>query len=513
MKRLNKNSSRIGNALNNRAMTLTVAFLIAGLTVFPARSDDQTGTQSELNRADQIAIGRELFNRDWSEHKATRGNGLGPMYNATSCAACHPRGGARENQRIGGLGGFTDSGGLTTTNTNVFLLSVVDRPPTLKSARRRFDKRVRQAHPLFSVSSPHIVLHKFGEDFKGLTQRHDDYLTTIRDEFGFYTDIPRKRIVRMRGINVQISVRSTPALFGAGLIDQVKMSDLVKIARQQAGSNSEISGRVAQTSDGRVGRFGWRGQVGSLNEFVLQACANELGLQVKGHDEVENAVEKARVRREEDGESRNLLPRNSQLDLTVPETQALALFVGSLPAPEQVDGNSLGDTEYALAGEKLFHKIGCSACHVEHVGPALGIYSDLLLHDMGSDLADPVAAFPAVKQVVTQSSNFYGGAFIEEVADVKTKLDQEWRTPPLWGVADSPPYLHDGRARTLDAAIRLHGGEASSTRRRYIALSKTQRHQLVGFLETLGSPGSKPRSIKPTPQGIPLNRFSGGNVF
>jgi hypothetical protein len=241
--------------------------------------------------------------------------------------------------------------------------------------------------------------------------------------------------------------------------------------------------------------------------------AIELGLQVKGHDEVENVVEQARVKHEEGWQNRNLLPSNSQLDLTVPETQALTSFVGSLPAPEQVEGNSLGDTEYALAGEKLFHKIGCSACHVEQVGPALGIYSDLLLHDMGPELADPVAAFPAVKQVVVRSKNFYGGAFIEEVADVKTKLDQEWRTPPLWGVADSAPFLHDGRARTLDTAIRMHGGEAASTRRRYIALSRTQRRQLVGFLRTLGRPGSRPRNIKPIPKGLPADRFRGGNFF
>jgi CxxC motif-containing protein (DUF1111 family) len=369
----------------------------------------------------------------------------------------------------------------------------VDRPPTLESARRRFDKRVQQVHPAFSVSSPHIVLHKFGEDFKGVTKRHDDYLATIRDTFDFYGDLPRKPVARIQGINVQISVRSTPALFGVGLIGKVQNWNLVKIAQQQSDSNSEISGRVAHTSQGRVGRFGWRGQVATLHSFVSQACANELGLQVKGHEELQNVLEQARVMREEGWRNRNLFPKNPRLDLTVPETQALTLFVASLPAPEQVEGKSLADTEFALAGEELFRKIGCSSCHVERVGPAIGIYSDLLLHDMGSDLADPVAAFPVIRRVSNGSNGPYAGGIIQEVVDVKTKLDQEWRTPPLWGVADSSPYLHDGRAKTLDAAIRLHSGEASSTRRRYIALSKTQRQQLVGFLRTLAAP---------TPQNI-----------
>ena len=67
-------------------------------------------------------------------------------------------------------------------------------------------------------------------------------------------------------------------------------------------------------------------------------------------------------------------------------------------------------------------------------------------------------------------------------------LQREWRTPPLWGVADSAPYLHDGRAATLDAAIRWHGGEASEAATKYRTLTREDRKSVITFLASLRSP-------------------------
>jgi cytochrome c peroxidase len=69
---------------------------------------------------------------------------------------------------------------------------------------------------------------------------------------------------------------------------------------------------------------------------------------------------------------------------------------------------------------------------------------------------------------------------------------QEWRTPPLWGLVDSGPYLHDGRAETIDDAIRLHGGQASASAQRYAQLSARERRQLEAFLLALAAPGPEP---------------------
>ena len=65
---------------------------------------------------------------------------------------------------------------------------------------------------------------------------------------------------------------------------------------------------------------------------------------------------------------------------------------------------------------------------------------------------------------------------------------QEWRTPPLWGFRDSGPYLHDGRAATLDQAVALHGGEGTNSARHYFMLSPEERLQLQAFLKSLVAP-------------------------
>ena len=69
-----------------------------------------------------------------------------------------------------------------------------------------------------------------------------------------------------------------------------------------------------------------------------------------------------------------------------------------------------------------------------------------------------------------------------------TEMRQEWRTPPLWGVADSPPYLHDGRAPTLSKAILLHSGEAAKSRQQFAELSGIDRDAIESFLLTLRAP-------------------------
>ena len=87
------------------------------------------------------------------------------------------------------------------------------------------------------------------------------------------------------------------------------------------------------------------------------------------------------------------------------------------------------------------------------------MFSDLLLHDMGSALADGIA------------QGFATGA--------------DFRTPPLWGVRDSAPYLHDGRAATLEDAIALHGGEGEVARQRFLALPADREAALLAFLRVI----------------------------
>jgi CxxC motif-containing protein (DUF1111 family) len=95
-------------------------------------------------------------------------------------------------------------------------------------------------------------------------------------------------------------------------------------------------------------------------------------------------------------------------------------------------------------------------------------YTDLLIHNMGEDLADNV-----------------GFGTPQASPNDPPHTGQEFRTQPLWGVSHFAPYLHDGRAPTLDQAIRLHGGEALDSRDRYLGMTEDERNDILAFLRHL----------------------------
>src|SRR5262249_24590872 len=140
--------------------------------------------------------------------------------------------------------------------------------------------------------------------------------------------------------------------------------------------------------------------------------------------------------------------------------------------------------ERASAGKTIFHQIGCADCHTPDVGVVEGIYSDLLLHSMGELLVG-------------------GGSYNEPPPDLprfkpgEGPIASEWRTPPLWGVADSAPYMHDGRAATLRDAITFHGGQAAAANRRFSELPQPEQAALVEFLETLRAPAQPAVTQRP----------------
>lgn len=439
-----------------------------------------------------VDLGKELFTRDWSKHKSARGDGLGPMFNAVSCVECHEMGG------VGGAGKIKH---------NVDLLSLVSPRPKGSVASPELVKRLRRIHPDLNATTLSVTLHKAGyQRLRNEPSRdtgYDQFRRKFRDDEQGPSQAMHKLVKKFnRGRMIfELSQRSTPALFGSGVIDQIPDQALIRLAKHQEENVPGISGRIPQTPTGAVGRFGWRGQIGSLHEFVLGACVNELGLQVSKHNpEPENPVETLAWHTMTEARFENpnarMPPTSKQVDLTTHECESMTAFVGSLPAPVQLNGTSLTQSKAALEGQRLFEKVGCSDCHVKDVGPAHDIYSDLLLHDMGSALADAVSAVPELDDNSTPFSGGYSGGFVpDQLVKITTKINQEWRTPPLWGVRDSAPYLHDGRAVNLDDAIRMHGGEAAASARRYRSLGMLDRDRVIAFLSTLAPKGARPRAV------------------
>ena len=477
---------------------------------------------------DDVGQGRDLFTREWLPGDPGRqtGDGLGPMYNDTSCVACHNQGG------VGGAG---------SASKNVDLLTAVMTPvegepghkdnPT--SARlRELSKRLNRQgaeptkprakgeapdrRPLVTLhggfrDESSLVLHRFGPDpnyearrieiinpiLGAVSPRGSSIFRDFDAAFGTKQGVKRDSHpfpVEHGHFTVIHSQRNPAPLFGVGLIDAIPDAVLEVAARWKDSRFLEINGRLCRLTDGRIGRFGWKGDHASLQDFVLTACAVELGLEVPGHHQGVKP---------EDPDY-----RSPGLDLTKFECDALVAFVRKLPAPGE---NQPATEREALAirfGAAIFDRIGCAACHRPELGRIAGIYSDLLLHDMGDQLSGagsygPHLPDPADQRESVADARFPSGpdAFIGGPPSPAPASRREWRTPPLWGIRDSGPYLHDGGAETLEQAIAFHGGEAAKTQNRYFHLKPDERICLQTFLKSLVAPEPGNARRAPRPNG------------
>ena len=167
---------------------------------------------------------------------------------------------------------------------------------------------------------------------------------------------------------------NTPALFGAGLIDAIPDRVIEAASRRSFPEFPGIRGRVSLLDDGKIGRFGWKGQMPTLREFVLTACAVEIGLEVPDHRQAGDPLQS-------DSPAKGL-------DLSGEECDALVAFVSSLPAPVRQVPTGADEVRALREGKMTFLSVGCGTCHTPDLGEVEGIYSDLLLHDMGTDLSD-----------------------------------------------------------------------------------------------------------------------------
>jgi hypothetical protein len=372
----------------------------------------------------------------------------------------------------------------------------VDRE-TAQHVNERLDELHVGFNPRHPAGSPerasHIIVHRFSTDdaysafrakLLGVAERiacpGPSPSRQALEAFAVdYRNIPRRHdsdgVLERRGVTLRHTQRSTTALFGAGLIDEIPDAVLHHVAREQGRSGKHVSGRVPPSNQGKKpGRFGWRGQTATLREFILTACAMEVGLQVPNHAQ---AIDP-------------LAPSIKQkgLDLNEKQCNQLIEFVAGLPAPSRIVPTNDLLASAINGGEATFEAVGCAECHRRDMWSARGIYSDLLLHDMGPALADPV---PANLSSARGSMGGYSGGSIEASSVANASLitaTQEWRTSPLWGVRDSAPYLHDGRASTLEEAILWHEGEAMTSIQNYLALSPRQRELIVAFLNCLVAP-------------------------
>ncbi len=458
------------------------------------------------------------------------GDGLGPMYNAKSCATCHVAGGGsgvKHNVTLITLDPRVRPKGdheqFASDLRYVFPALVA---PAAGIVPQRADVPGQQPAVRQALISYNAIVHNYSTR-QGYTEIRDRLASHIDGGIADEWFVPEHRTSaaiakqpviagRYREIDFYLSQRNSPPLYGLGLINGISDQRLMAIAKRQAEkSGGKITGRVA-------GKFGWQGQSTSLFSFVESACAGEMGLNL--------------ISLSQPPDPADLVYVNASIDMTPQETQALFSFVSSIPKPIEVD-TDVASYQQIRDGEKLFNSVGCVSCHIADVNQAKGIFSDLLLHDMGDQLQGPLPApigpvgtagvfSPARLEISNPPQIGIGGgggyynsgttslllpepypfmrpgnpqfprgsidpddlAYDEFYPTSWDALQREWKTPPLWGVRDTGPYLHDGRAESIEDAILWHGGESEVAKVAFTNLSRVDKELILGFLNSLQAP-------------------------
>lgn len=385
---------------------------------------------------DDLLAGKVLFEHEFKANDPLCGNGdgLGPVFNEKSCVACHFQGG------VGGSG------------PNEFNVTSFEAFPVPGRA-----EVVSGGVHAFATS------REDRESVKKLQRMFPTVPGAVRVVSGCSVQTEDFDPLQIEEIN-------TPALFGLAEIEKISSSAIAmngakraigKVAQEFEGKfGGTGAGRLRYGSLNRVGRFGWKGQFATVEEFVANACAMELGLT---NPKVAQPVPGAYV-----------LDDTAELDMTKTELYQLVSFVKSLPAPTQVMPEDDREAALVVLGEQLFNKIGCTDCHVRDLGGVEGVYSDFHLYEVEDD----------------EVANDY----VEPDFDPEFTLPfehprpAEWQTPPLWGVADSAPYFHDGQSATLEAAIRRHGRDGAFARDGFKQLDQQDKQAVIRFLKSLRAP-------------------------
>jgi len=365
--------------------------------------------------------------------------GLGPRFNADSCAACHAQ---------------PDVGGSSPSiNPQIAVAS-------RNGARNLIPSFITQSGPVREVR---LRRNPDGSAAGGVID-----LFTISgrtDAPGCNASQPNfDQLLR----NNNLSFRIPTPVFGGGLIESIPDSVLLAnlAANSQAKANNGIKGRFnTNGNDGSITRFGWKAQNKSLLIFAGEAYNVEQG-----------------VSNEVFPQERDNIPgcmyNGTPEDFTHPEAGTVlasysdsihfANFMRDLAAPTPAPA-----TDSTTRGAQLFVQIGCALCHTPSLttGPSshpqlsnkpVPLYSDLAIHHMGSILDDGV------------SQGLAG--------------TDEFRTAPLWGLGQRLFFMHDGRASNLIDAVAAHVGQGSEANQSVINannLQPSQKQDILNFLRSL----------------------------
>ncbi|MEZ4269471.1 MAG: di-heme oxidoredictase family protein [Myxococcota bacterium] len=398
--------------------------------------------------------GNSGFNQAWVQAPAstTTHDGLGPIFNARSCAACH----------------FKDGRGRPPLDSDEPFLGLLLRLSVPGDAPHGEPV----PDPVYGGQlQPFGVLGVAAEGRPTVTTEeiHGEY-----DDGTPYTLLAPTYSIEDPAYgplspDLRISPRVAPATIGMGLLEAIPDARLAALEDPDDLDGDGISGRRnrvwdVELEDVVTGRFGWKAEQPTVRQQSAAAFNGDIGVSSPMFEGSDCTPAQQSCLDAHSGGDPELT--NELLDRVELYCQLLAVPARSAHAKPEV-----------LRGKRLFAEAGCDSCHTpnhrtspdaaleelrdQHIWP----YTDLLLHDMGDALSDHRPSFAAT------------GA--------------EWRTPPLWGlrynlvVNGHDRLLHDGRARGTAEAILWHGGEGEASRDAFRAMTAADRQALIAFVESL----------------------------
>ena len=448
-----------------------VAGVFAGYFCFlnTASASDYSSPLAGLSAQNKLDfhIGEGVFQKFWvpSPSSTTASDGLGPLFNTRSCNSCHLNNGR----------GHAPDENISGASIPSFLIKLGKSYPIAEIQPNKFFPPIgdaRYGHQFQGHSSPGVLPE--GDYYLTYTTHietlKDGTKVKLRKPNLHWNELNYGEFEDSTGFNMLVS----PALIGMGLLDNIPDDTILSAADPDDKNNDGISGRVSWIPNGinkTIGRFGYKASVASVSAQNQSAFNNDLGLSTPLNP---NPYGDCTALQQDclaspDGNS----PHLGNLEVDKQQARLVDLFV-SLSSPPAM--RNLTSTRF-LKGKDIFENGGCASCHTPKMktgnhsefsvlnNRTFFPFTDMLLHDMGPELASGFPSFSA--------------------------SPSEWRTAPLWGIGLSRKvsgrvgFLHDGRAKTIEEAILWHGGEGQKSKNYYKNLNKEQRNTLIYFLESL----------------------------
>lgn len=425
--------------------------------------------------------GDSVFGRAFSGDATMDLNGLGPVYNNTSCIACHARDGRGALPMIP----IGQEWVALRQNDSVFLrISIESDRSKTPTAAQGWGAPV--AVPDYSTQLFHLGNISVRPDAPGVGQARvwmkyefsefkypDGLVVKLRKPLFKITDAYSPRIYQA---DVRISPRIGTPMIGLGLLEAIREEDILALAARDLSAEG-VSGKPNYVFDiGKslkgdpypvsLGRFGLKANTPSVFHQALGALNGDMGVTNFAFP-LESILGTALFASLPPGTIAGKVEASQEV------AESLVFYSQTLAVPSR---RSVTEAE-VVRGAELFHQVRCTSCHQPSfttgahgqlpafTNQKIYPFTDMLLHDMGPGLADGRRDFDAD--------------------------GQEWKTRPLWGLGHTQTinpragFLHDGRAKSLEEAILWHDGEGNYSRQKFVKLPAAQRAALLAFLKSL----------------------------